>query len=79
MTAPDSGELTPAAVRAMLAIKEGKQPQRSEILAIRRARDLGLVIPTGGTAAAPDTWVLTMTGDLVVQAYKIGRSRWGAR
>lgn len=74
-----SADLTAPAVSAMLAIKAGRQPKRSEILAIRRARDLGLVIPQGGTAAAPDTWALTATGDLVLQAYAIGRSRWGAR
>lgn len=73
------GELTVPAVSAMLGIKAGRQPKRAEILAIRRARDLGLVVPTGGTPENPERWDLTKTGELVLQAYAIGRSRWGAR
>lgn len=72
-------ELSVPMVRVMLTIKKRAQPKGSDLLALRRARELGLVVSTGGTVANPDGWALTMTGDLVLQAYAIGRSRWGAR
>jgi hypothetical protein len=76
----DAGpRVTAPIVRVMLALKRHEQPRGSEILALRRARELGLVVPIGGSTASPDAWGLTVTGDLVLQAYAIGRSRWGAR
>lgn len=63
--------ITPAMMRSLQAVHDHKPLRGTMKLSWRHAIDLGL----GSSEIAPE---LTATGELVVMAYRLGRSRWGA-
>lgn len=69
-------KLTRAVIRALKALDSGKTLQGGEILAAKHAREIGLLVDLelddGTKVTLPN-----MYGDLVLQAYAFGRSRWG--
>ena len=73
--------VTPATVRALLAIRDGRRLVGGERIAAGHVSKgelpLVQVLPSAYPKAEAHR-ALTLAGELVLAAYKLGRSRWGA-